>query len=387
MSKGKHRAPVIHPNYGRIAVVGAVGVGTGLSTVPMAAILNPTPAQATTVTDPQLVQRALGVIADCESGARVPGGAIPGSARNVENAGPSTASGFLQFIDGTWRGLGGTQYAPRAIGATRDQQFEVGARAVANRGGSFADWNASRSCWDDDVAAILAGRAGAAPAAQLPPVPPPVVRQTARPEVPRLPHGNKNGVVECRDFIDQAEVQAFLNADPSDPFNVDQDNDGQACEVFFAGGRHRAPEPPAAVAPSGAVASPLPGALITTRFSGGHPGIDLDGVLGQAAFAAADVTITEARTSAGYGRIVVGRANIDGQVVDFQYAHMNGLQVTPGQTIRAGQQIVQVGNSGTVRAGRGGDGSHLHFEVWIGGYRTGRAVDPVQWLAQHGVRV
>lgn len=34
----------------------------------------------------------------------------------------------------------------------------------------------------------------------------------------------------CSDFDTQAEAQACLNADPSDPFNLDGDNDGIACE-------------------------------------------------------------------------------------------------------------------------------------------------------------
>jgi hypothetical protein len=34
----------------------------------------------------------------------------------------------------------------------------------------------------------------------------------------------------CSDFDTQAEAQTCLNADPTDPFNLDGDNDGIACE-------------------------------------------------------------------------------------------------------------------------------------------------------------
>jgi len=34
----------------------------------------------------------------------------------------------------------------------------------------------------------------------------------------------------CSDFDTQAEAQACLNADPTDPFNLDGDNDTIACE-------------------------------------------------------------------------------------------------------------------------------------------------------------
>jgi len=35
---------------------------------------------------------------------------------------------------------------------------------------------------------------------------------------------------DCGDFSTQAQAQTCLNADPSDPFNLDGDNDGVACE-------------------------------------------------------------------------------------------------------------------------------------------------------------
>jgi len=34
----------------------------------------------------------------------------------------------------------------------------------------------------------------------------------------------------CPDFVSQADAQAVYNANPSDPNQLDRDNDGQACE-------------------------------------------------------------------------------------------------------------------------------------------------------------
>jgi hypothetical protein len=69
--------------------------------------------------------------------------------RNIEHGGDpggvSTASGYLQFVNGTWKAYGGQQFAPRAIGATRAEQITVANRAYAANG--LSDWSESRSCW------------------------------------------------------------------------------------------------------------------------------------------------------------------------------------------------------------------------------------------------
>ena len=42
-----------------------------------------------------------------------------------------------------------------------------------------------------------------------------------------------NDPFDCADFDSQQEAQAELDRDPSDPSNLDADNDGEACEVFL----------------------------------------------------------------------------------------------------------------------------------------------------------
>jgi hypothetical protein len=63
----------------------------------------------------------------------------------------------------------------------------------------------------------------------------------------------------CDDFASQAEAQAHLEADPSDPDNLDADDDGLACESFDYG------------APDGGTA-PQPGTGEALPFTG--PGND-----------------------------------------------------------------------------------------------------------------
>ena len=41
--------------------------------------------------------------------------------------------------------------------------------------------------------------------------------------------------LDCADFDSQAEAQAELESDPSDPNGLDADNDGEACEEFDYG--------------------------------------------------------------------------------------------------------------------------------------------------------
>jgi hypothetical protein len=42
--------------------------------------------------------------------------------------------------------------------------------------------------------------------------------------------------LNCADFSSREEAQAELESDPSDPNNLDADDDGQACEDFDYGG-------------------------------------------------------------------------------------------------------------------------------------------------------
>jgi micrococcal nuclease len=67
------------------------------------------------------------------------------------------------------------------------------------------------------------------------------------------------GDLNCSDFASQAEAQAVLDADPSDPNGLDADGDSEACETSsFEGGGVSSPEPSASASAS-ASASPSGG--------------------------------------------------------------------------------------------------------------------------------
>ncbi|MFD8735858.1 peptidoglycan DD-metalloendopeptidase family protein [Streptomyces sp. NPDC059618] len=63
-----------------------------------------------------------------------------------------------------------------------------------------------------------------------------------------------------------------------------------------------------------------------------------------------------------------------------QYAHLAAAAVDQGQRVSTGEWIGQSGTSGN------STGPHLHFEVRVTP-EMGSAIDPVPWLAEHGVVV
>ncbi|PVZ07754.1 hypothetical protein [Actinomycetospora cinnamomea] len=69
--------------------------------------------------------------------------------------------------------------------------------------------------------------------------------------------------LDCWDFADTADAQAVLIADPSDPHNLDGDNDGQACDWGVGGPREYAGYPVGGIAAGdGSGSGPTPGQVI-----------------------------------------------------------------------------------------------------------------------------
>lgn len=98
---------------------------------------------------------------------------------------------------------------------------------------------------------------------------------------------------------------------------------------------------------------------ISTYFSSYHPGVDLTDPTGTPVMAAAGGIVTHAGWSSdGYGMSVV----IDHENgMKTRYAHLSFISVSLGQTVSASQVIGGVGCTGNCT------GSHLHFEVIVGG--------------------
>ncbi len=145
--RGRHRAP---STTGRaLARTAAAGAAVG------APLLATIPAQAApdTVWDK---------VAACESSGNW--------AINTGNG----FSGGLQFTPSTWSGFGGSQFAPAAFQASRDQQIVVAERVLAAQG-----WGA----WP--VCSVKAGAIGSPATPRVTPPPAPVpVQAPARAAVP-----------------------------------------------------------------------------------------------------------------------------------------------------------------------------------------------------------
>jgi murein DD-endopeptidase MepM/ murein hydrolase activator NlpD len=100
-----------------------------------------------------------------------------------------------------------------------------------------------------------------------------------------------------------------------------------------------------------------------------HQGIDIAADVGTPIYAAANGVVAYSDwNSGGYGNMVDIR-HPDGSVT--RYAHLNRNLVQPGQRVRQGEQIAEMGSTGY------STGPHLHFEVRPAGEG---AVNPIAYL-------
>ena len=98
-----------------------------------------------------------------------------------------------------------------------------------------------------------------------------------------------------------------------------------------------------------------------------NKGIDIAGKLGQPVYATAAGSVVYAGSGLrGYGELVIIKHN---DTFISAYGHNRRLLVNEGQQIKAGQQIAEMGSTGTDRV-------KLHFEI----RRQGKPVDPLQYL-------
>ena len=114
-----------------------------------------------------------------------------------------------------------------------------------------------------------------------------------------------------------------------------------------------------------------------------HKGIDFitrgatGNTYGKEIRAAADGVVYSAEYHYSWGNNVYIN---HGNGVYTRYAHCSRMVVSAGQTVKQGQVIAYVGNTGNVSpkptASNPHAGAHLHFEVWVNGTR----VNPSPWL-------
>ncbi|MFT0211133.1 peptidoglycan DD-metalloendopeptidase family protein [Pseudomonas sp. F1_0610] len=98
-----------------------------------------------------------------------------------------------------------------------------------------------------------------------------------------------------------------------------------------------------------------------------NKGLDIGGQMGQAVYATANGTVVYAGGGlVGYGELVIIKHN---DTYISAYGHSRKLLVKEGQQVKAGQQIAEMGSTGTTSV-------RLHFEI----RKQGKPVDPLQYL-------
>jgi biotin carboxyl carrier protein len=98
-----------------------------------------------------------------------------------------------------------------------------------------------------------------------------------------------------------------------------------------------------------------------------HVGIDVTAPMGANIQAPAAGTVISAEWETGYGNVV----ELDhGYGIRTKFAHCSKILVRPGQRVRRGDVIAQVGNTGLAT------GPHLHYEVHV----QGRPVNPLRYV-------
>jgi murein DD-endopeptidase MepM/ murein hydrolase activator NlpD len=127
---------------------------------------------------------------------------------------------------------------------------------------------------------------------------------------------------------------------------------------------------------NGPVAKPTQGRVTsnygmrTHPISGGrkmHHGIDVAAPTGTPVNSMANGKVVFAGKRGGYGNMII----VDhGNGVTTRYAHLNSINVQPGQQVNAGQPMGGVGSTGN------STGPHLHFEV----RENGQSVDPRKYV-------
>lgn len=98
-----------------------------------------------------------------------------------------------------------------------------------------------------------------------------------------------------------------------------------------------------------------------------HQGIDIANSLGTPIVATADGQVVQSESAGGYGNVV----QIDhGNGIATIYGHNSRNLVIVGQSVRKGQVISYLGNTGK------STGPHVHYEVRV----NGAAVDPISFM-------
>lgn len=104
-----------------------------------------------------------------------------------------------------------------------------------------------------------------------------------------------------------------------------------------------------------------------TRRKSFHSGIDIANSRGTSILASRNGQVTFTGTKGTYGNLIIVN---HGNGIETAYAHLSSINVRVGQSVTQGDVIGKMGTTGR------STGSHLHFEIRIGG----SAVNPSQYM-------
>ena len=124
---------------------------------------------------------------------------------------------------------------------------------------------------------------------------------------------------------------------------------------------------------------PVASPVITTSYgvsgslwsSGHHTGIDFRASVGTPVYTVGDGIVCDTGYNTAYGNFV---EIYHGNNIYSFYAHASRVQVSSGQRVSKGQQIMLSGATGNVK------GAHLHFEIRTPGARYANCVNPRPYL-------
>lgn len=105
--------------------------------------------------------------------------------------------------------------------------------------------------------------------------------------------------------------------------------------------------------------------------SGYHTGVDFPVPSGTSVFSIGNGKVFDTGYNSAYGNYV---EIYHGNNIYSFYAHASSVQVSVGQTVTKGQQIMLSGATGNV------SGAHLHFEIRTPGYKYANCVNPAPYL-------
>ena len=98
-----------------------------------------------------------------------------------------------------------------------------------------------------------------------------------------------------------------------------------------------------------------------------HNGIDIKADEGVSIIATAGGKVIKVSSEKGWGNLII----VDhGDGIESWYAHLKNFNVKTSESVKKGQIIGYVGNTGYSKA------SHLHFEIRL----NGKSVDPLNYL-------